>query len=435
MKRGTHQDQSTQEDERLRHLLDDYIHAYMALWAGVTRDVIRRSPHRPLTAELVKIAEEMHELLRPTKLYANFWELPQRIHDVLTGGAGDWTIRYDDVLDAIVPAEGEDPDEADQYGYEQYLVDIETELKKPRRPYVFTTPVAFRGREFLSELMIGGAAALRLVTAPADSPFSPEDECIALSGVVNAVTRYSAAKQVEELLLEVTGVGYALRFFDFDDLLPGVPLGVGWIDIGEDDPLRPCQEGERAAMTCRVVVPESVSDLDAVRARKDGLGSVLNRLLKTAVAILRSDEERAAELRHVARLLLKTRLEPDLGPKISAGFVCLEAALLDPKARESVGARLGEAVAYRLGRSAAERVDLRKQVAALYDIRSRYVHTGRSADGSKIKDPAGLIVELARAVVELEISEWTEPDDAGRRWTEAPEFEDPDSWLTDDAEP
>jgi hypothetical protein len=56
--------------------------------------------------------------------------------------------------------------------------------------------------------------------------------------------------------------------------------------------------------------------------------------------------------------------------------MCLEGLLLEHSDKDNVTARLSEAVAYRLGRSAEDRDRLRKLTRKLYSLRSDYVHTG-----------------------------------------------------------
>jgi hypothetical protein len=100
------------------------------------------------------------------------------------------------------------------------------------------------------------------------------------------------------------------------------------------------------------------------------------RTVRLLTRLFGGNSARHVELRNACRLFLEAYMAADHGTSVLYGFLCLEAILLDPHSKSEVLARLAEAVAYRVGRSAKHRQDVRKFVKALYDDRSTYVHTG-----------------------------------------------------------
>ena len=85
---------------------------------------------------------------------------------------------------------------------------------------------------------------------------------------------------------------------------------------------------------------------------------------------------------------------------IAIAFMSMEAVLLDPKATESILARLREAVAYRLGKSSDDRRRLRKWIKELYQARCDFVHKGRVHEPSTVFNEAR---DIAADVLRREI--------------------------------
>jgi Apea-like HEPN len=94
--------------------------------------------------------------------------------------------------------------------------------------------------------------------------------------------------------------------------------------------------------------------------------------------VISNNSERSKELRSAANLLFDAFATPDSGMAIALAFMSMEAILLESSTTDNVTARLSEAVAYRIGKSADKRRDLRQQVKKLYKLRSSFVHTGQS---------------------------------------------------------
>src|SRR6266436_6229703 len=95
----------------------------------------------------------------------------------------------------------------------------------------------------------------------------------------------------------------------------------------------------------------------------------LERRLRVLRNILSTTSERGEELRAASVLLFDAFATLEPGMAIAIAFMSMEAVLLDPKATESILARLREAVAHRLGKSSDDRRRLRKRIKELYQAR------------------------------------------------------------------
>ena len=115
-----------------------------------------------------------------------------------------------------------------------------------------------------------------------------------------------------------------------------------------------------------------------------------------------STDDRATELRNAGALLLRASVSRDLGLSLTYCFMCLEGVLLEPTTTEFVLSRLVEAVAYSIGTSARDRAQLRHEVKELYNLRSRYVHTGQVA-GSVWTKPRERCLYIVCRVLQREI--------------------------------
>jgi len=140
-----------------------------------------------------------------------------------------------------------------------------------------------------------------------------------------------------------------------------VPIRVGEATA----PMR--QDIATVLATARFTPPADASDAEersgSFQARARQLKRLLERDLSTPLAT-------------AARLFFDSFSAVDHGHSMSLAFSAIEAALLDKNARDSVVARLKDAVTYRLGASAESRDEIRKLIEALYDQRSRFVHSG-----------------------------------------------------------
>ena len=90
------------------------------------------------------------------------------------------------------------------------------------------------------------------------------------------------------------------------------------------------------------------------------------------------ESQQFSAVRNACRAAVNADEAEDLGIRVTLAFSCLEALLLSRNSKDSVLARLAEAVAFSLANSADERERVRRRVKELYDVRSAFVHTGRS---------------------------------------------------------
>ncbi len=121
-------------------------------------------------------------------------------------------------------------------------------------------------------------------------------------------------------------------------------------------------------------VPESLTDLERRHVQTGNIGRGLERQLRQFCRLMTSTEDRAQELRHATALLLCAGVSTDIGLALTYCFMCLEGMLLDQAASENILSRLIEAVAYRIGASAADRAKLRREVKELYNIRGKLIN-------------------------------------------------------------
>lgn len=219
------------------------------------------------------------------------------------------------------------------------------------------------------------------------------DEVISLSGVVNAIHEQHAARQIEADVKSVLGVLLSMRIAEplpvpvYDIPLITFPSWPALLSAEAD--LKPAIAFPLDAMvgglTSRIKFA-TPSDLNELERKRIGSGedatSSLERRLRGLVNLLTDDTERHMELRSAAGLLFDAFAAPEPGKAIALAFMSMEAVLLDAKTKESIVARLSEAVAYRLGTSARQRAEIRKRVSKLYEARSGFVHTGRVAQPS-----------------------------------------------------
>ena len=241
---------------------------------------------------------------------------------------------------------------------------------------------------------IGGEDSLEVVARPV----APEGfHIIELRGVVADIGVRSVVERVESHVLSLIPMAAALGL-----------AGIGTTRIG---PVDLVIEGERFALDARIgalaaatrfgLVNDPENEIDQVRFERsefdDLIGPRWEHLRHTIVDLA----PRSIALRSAARLLGEAESSLDAGRSVSFALMSLEAALLDPKSKSDILARIKEAVAYRLARSHDERVQLRKEIEGLYETRSRYVHAGSVAPNRRNDRFRALVI--ARRALRLEI--------------------------------
>lgn len=243
-------------------------------------------------------------------------------------------------------------------------------------------------------LDIGGPHQLKI-----DNPTTEEYPRIKLSGQVKAIHAYHASRQIEADVKSLIGSSIAMGIAE---PLPAAPIYdtpvIRFSNTPIDRvPLDPTVGG--LASRIRFVVPNDLDELENRRLGSSDSTAALEPRLRGLRSVLSSKKERAKELRTAAGLLFDAFAASE-GMAIALAFMSMEAVLLDHKSKESIVARLSEAVAYRLGKSADNRRQLRKQVSNLYEARSSFVHTGTvNKPSTSVSDARDMSASVLRSEI------------------------------------
>lgn len=281
------------------------------------------------------------------------------------------------------------------------VTDLIHRLENPLRRFDFTAPLALRGAASLSGL-IGGPNQLNFESIEHESGVKT-----LLSGTVEAPTEPMAIIAVEEVVEATLGLCLALDLCLMLTPLPGSSATL-FLNISPHDDRIPSRLGGLVSAAISGAVLRDPSrpgdaggtDPNLAQAELDGAAAALAH-------VLGSTAPRALELRRVGAFLLRASVSADTGLALTYGFMCLEGTLLERTTTDNVQSRLVEAVAYRIGRSAADRARIRREVKELYDIRSRYVHTG---DPGRLAwtSPRERCLEIVSNVLRREVAETLE---------------------------
>lgn len=225
-----------------------------------------------------------------------------------------------------------------------------------------------------------------------------------LCGQVRAINPDGAVEKTEVLIKQVIAGAIATGLAVLCERTMGPPgnmvLSLEPNDAGEQWHVR--AELDELSRRTFFDVPGDTSDFERYLMAQE-LGQPFTRRLVCLRALLTGTSERAKELRNAACLLVDSLAVREPGMSILLSFLSMEAVLLEKKDTESLVARLTEAVAYRLGRTASERRELRKTIKNLYNTRSQFVHTGTIAgDDARQRSTAS---DLARRILSREIDD------------------------------
>jgi hypothetical protein len=245
-------------------------------------------------------------------------------------------------------------------------------LADPLKRFRFRAPLTLRGHLSWSGA-IGGPHELALEALERDGEIM-----MMASGTVEAPTEPTALVTIEEILQTVLGLALALDLCSMLAPLPGAAPSVS-LEIAPYDAAIPSRlSGEVSAGISGALfrVPQSLTELERHHIRAGDIERGLGRHVRFLSWLMGSTEPRALELRSAGALLLRASISADLGLALTYCFMCLEGVLLDRSTTDNVLGRLVEAIAYRIGTSSDHRAELRREVKDLYNLRSRYVHTG-----------------------------------------------------------
>lgn len=246
-------------------------------------------------------------------------------------------------------------------------------LQDPLRLFTFQVPLALRSE--LSVMVNLPERGLRIETEKGDAGR------ILLRGSVTAPTEPGAITRIERQIESILGVSLALDLCAMLLMLPGTSPQIA-VEISPHNEAIPSlltAEPARGVAGAVFQRPASASEIERKLIEAGNPSRGLERYGRNLTGILEATDERATELRNAASLLLRASVTSDVGLVVTYSFMCLEAILLDPATTDNILGRLSEAVAYRIGKTAQHRSQLRKDVKELYNFRSRYVHTGRLA--------------------------------------------------------
>ena len=271
------------------------------------------------------------------------------------------------------------------------------------REFEFSAPLAASSGASRT-IEIGGPRRLRLVfhaeeTAGADG-LAAGGPRVTLDGTVRAMSFAAASAVATEVAEEILGLGAVLGFFEITRFNPSrrhdarSSLSLGTPPAAPRPfPIRgPYLD---ATLGAKALPPSAPDGPGPSRAHTEAC------LRKVAIG----STVRADQLRSASRFFLQGVAGDDAAQAILSLFTCLEATLLEQEKNEAVTARLTEAVAFRLGRSASDRDAIRKRLKKLYDFRSRVVHQGDRTIGWESLDE---LAALARAVLAREVEELEE---------------------------
>lgn len=231
------------------------------------------------------------------------------------------------------------------------------------------------------DLPIGGDSDLALYTRIADAPFDRFGQ-LHLRGVVEAHDGDGARVAIEELGATILGGAAALGI-----VVPDASAR----DSGPNE-VRPLEgSGEVVRATAlwwkpfsgsRTDIPGDLSDLErhqfdrAAPRRSQGLSPCIANRIQFLKNMILTTDARADAVRNACRTAHAAGTTRDYGLAITLSFAVIEGLLLEEKEKDSTVARLAEAVAHSLGRTATERNELRKRTKALYNDRCSFIHSG-----------------------------------------------------------
>lgn len=249
---------------------------------------------------------------------------------------------------------------------------FEIDFHYPRYATVcqWTTPLA------IVDLHLGGPNQISLKHSKTDPAVT------VFSGVVNAAMPSGAALRAQRVLDEFLGALRAVGMCTFtvadigsNTPVASVRLTDAWRCGNSPQPIPHYTQRTYGTM---FIVPTEISDLERKRL-EGGEGEydrVLARHLRMLRKVLCGADPRASELRNACRIAVNADISDDPGVAILLAFGVLEGVLLSNRQDESTG-RLIEAITHSLGRNFEEKKSLRKAVAHLYGVRSKFAHSGQ----------------------------------------------------------
>ena len=326
-------------------------------------------------AALLTAREEVEAAER--KILNRLAKLKHPFHFRAHGDLADWVMRQ--AAAAVMRGmESEDPNLA---------MEITAQLlKDPRAPFDFALRLQDNDRDQSYHATLTDDLAL-----DSDAESVPE-----LRGRVfaysYAVALDESCRTIREVIGALLAVGLAVSGWSLPEMELDFKLTGGFGTENQGIPI----PGELTDLVSRTYLEDYVG-VQSDQARPDPAERVRRQLEK----VWQNRSERALEIRTACGLYARAEVATDPGVAALNYSMCLESLLLDEAVKDNVTARLKEAVAYRLGKSASDRHRLRKLTDRLYDFRSRYAHTGRiQADFALQGEWASIVREALEREIE-----------------------------------
>ena len=258
------------------------------------------------------------------------------------------------------------------------VAEITARLETPESPFDFAVEFTNNSMESY-RLELTPDLTLTVTTDYDESSGAYSPDPARLEGRVHAYSSTTALDESCRVIREVVGaflaVGLAGPFRTPGDPAGEFHLGSELQFDGFGDP--PAPPGEIFDLRSKVEFhPCMGTSFDEARASR-AAGQPGDRLRNQITRLWQGPPGRSQEIRTACGLYARAQVASDPGVAIVNYSMCLEWLLLQRSDNASITARLSEAIAYRLGRSADDRERLRKTIRDLYAVRSQYVHTVR----------------------------------------------------------
>lgn len=252
------------------------------------------------------------------------------------------------------------------------------------------------------DLFLGGKFNLAVKSERPD-PFDDEPSLV-LSGSVEARSLREAGNLAADLGLAFLGALVVEGWAAHGNPRPSA-FGDSDVDFSVSQDGGPGNlmtlDGRRRSLFCDTRLEERADLSDTER---HALGADRDKFLAAALRLaarpFTCKGERARTIRAALRLMLLADGSCFPGESIFYYVALLEGLLVESEHRDASAVRVAEAVAYSVGTDYNERTELKKTVARLYKLRSRYVHDG---DTNPDADDLDRAREIACRIVRKEI--------------------------------
>lgn len=143
------------------------------------------------------------------------------------------------------------------------------------------------------------------------------------------------------------------------------------------------------------IVPDDLSDLERRMFEEGRVAESTARRVTMLQRVMAAADDDTVAVATAARFFYRGFLADDFGEAVASYFICLEGLLLHPEHKDNVTGRIIEAVTMAVARGKGARDEARQTVKDLYDLRSKYVHTGT------LKETRGVRARCERLVREV----------------------------------